>query len=41
MLQHGLREFHRKELLALPRQEVLRPSRDPLAERYEMFRKAG
>jgi putative restriction endonuclease len=41
MLQHGLREFHRKELLVLPRHEELRPNRDFLAERYELFRRAG
>lgn len=41
MLQHGLREFHRRELLVVPRHEELRPNREYLAERYEMFRKVS
>ncbi|MGH9366469.1 MAG: HNH endonuclease, partial [Thermoanaerobaculia bacterium] len=41
MLEHGLREFHRRELLVVPRHEELRPNREFLAERYELFRKAG
>ncbi len=41
MLEHGLREFHRQGLLAVPRQESHQPNREFLAERYEMFRKSG
>ena len=39
MLQHGLREFHQCGLLVLPRQEALRPNREFLAERYEVFQR--
>jgi len=40
MLRHGLQGFHQSRLL-VPRSPVLRPDRDCVAERYEMFRKAG
>ncbi len=40
MLQHGLQGFH-GAVLTVPRAEPLRPNRDFLAERYELFRKAS
>lgn len=40
MLRYGLQGFHGK-LLHAPRTQELRPSEDFLAERFELFRKAG
>jgi putative restriction endonuclease len=40
MLQYGLQGFHGK-LLHAPRKAELRPSQDFLAERFEVFRRAG
>lgn len=40
MLQYGLQGFH-GELLHAPRKAQLRPSQEFLAERFELFRKAG
>jgi putative restriction endonuclease len=40
MLIHGLQEL-KGERIAVPRQAGLRPDRDRLAERFELFRKAG
>lgn len=40
MLHHGLQGFHGKVLHA-PRKVELRPSQEFLAERFELFRKAG
>jgi putative restriction endonuclease len=40
MLRYGLQGFHGK-LLHAPRTRELRPSEDFLAERFELFRKAG
>ncbi len=40
MLKHGLQEFD-GQTISVPRQKVLRPNTDFLAERYERFRKAG
>ena len=40
MLVHGLQGFHGASLRA-PRSAKLRPNRDFLAERYELFRRAG
>jgi putative restriction endonuclease len=41
MLQHGLQGFHGTTVRHLPHARRLHPRRDLLAERYEMFRKAG
>src|SRR5229473_2624487 len=40
MLKHGLQEFD-GQTISVPRQKVLRPNTDFLAERYERFRKVG
>jgi putative restriction endonuclease len=40
MLLHGLQGFH-GATLRTPRSEVLKPSRDFLAERYELFRRSA
>src|SRR5262245_41707411 len=40
MLQHGLQGFQGR-MIHVPRIDHLRPNRDFLAERYELFRKAG
>ena len=40
MLEHGLQGFHGGRLQA-PRSELLRPNRDFLAERYEIFRRSA
>ncbi|MFN7973016.1 MAG: HNH endonuclease [Acidobacteriota bacterium] len=40
MLKHGLQHFHEKAIYP-PRRVVDRPNPDFLAERYELFRKAG
>jgi putative restriction endonuclease len=40
MLEHGLQGFHGASL-SVPRVEALRPNRDFLAERYELFGKAS
>jgi putative restriction endonuclease len=39
MLVHGLQGFHGRPVAHLPRSPKLRPNREFLAERYEMFRK--
>lgn len=41
MLLHGLQGFHGARVAQLPAAQKLRPRREFLAERYEMFRKAG
>jgi putative restriction endonuclease len=41
MLLHGLQGFHRARVAQLPSASKLRPRREFLAERYEMFKKAG
>jgi putative restriction endonuclease len=41
MLLHGLQGFHGARVAHLPAAVKLRPRRDFLAERYEMFKKAG
>jgi len=41
MLTHGLQECHNQRLLVVPLSERLKPRRDYLEERYEIFRKAG
>jgi putative restriction endonuclease len=41
MLLHGLQGFHGARVAHLPASEKLRPRREFLAERYEMFRKAS
>jgi putative restriction endonuclease len=41
MLRHGLQGFHGTRVAHLPRSMRLRPDRDFLAERYDMFRKAS
>jgi putative restriction endonuclease len=41
MLLHGLQGFHGARVAHLPAAPKLRPRREFLAERYEMFRKAG
>ena len=41
MLMHGLQECHNKRLLVLPFAARLKPRREFLEERYEIFRKAG
>ena len=40
MLQHGLQGFEGLSIL-IPNTKRLQPDRDFLAERYELFRKAG
>jgi putative restriction endonuclease len=40
MLEHGLKECHERRLVVVPRQEELKPRKDFLEERYEMFRTA-
>ncbi|HYR43470.1 MAG TPA: HNH endonuclease [Terriglobia bacterium] len=40
MLKHGLKECHEQRLIVLPRQEELKPRKDFLEERYELFRSA-
>ena len=40
MLEHGLQGFH-GAVLTVPRVDALKPNRDFLAERYELFRKAS
>jgi putative restriction endonuclease len=40
MLQHGIQGFHGARI-HVPRSEHLRPNREFLAERYELFRKAS
>ncbi len=40
MLEHGLKRFH-GSLIAEPRAAMLRPNRDFLAERYELYRKGA
>ncbi len=40
MLEHGLQGFHGATLI-MPTADHLRPNRDFLAERYDMFRKAS
>lgn len=41
MLRHGLQGFHGTRVAHLPRSSRLRPDREFLAERYEIFRKAS
>ena len=41
LLIHGLKEWHKKELLVIPRTERFRPRAEFLEERFELFRKAG
>jgi putative restriction endonuclease len=41
MFVHGLQGFHGRRVAHLPRSPKLRPGREFLAERYEMFRKAS
>ena len=41
MLLHGLQGFHGARVAHLPTATKLQPRRDFLAERYEMFKKAG
>jgi putative restriction endonuclease len=41
MLVHGLQGFHGRPVAHLPRSPKLRPNREFLAERYEMFRKVS
>jgi putative restriction endonuclease len=41
VLLHGLKECHDKQLVMLPRPASLKPRRDFLEERYELFRRAG
>jgi putative restriction endonuclease len=41
MLMHGLQECHNKRLVVLPGSATLKPKREFLEERYEIFRKAG
>jgi putative restriction endonuclease len=38
MLQHGLKGCHEKRLVVLPISEELKPRREFLEERYELFR---
>jgi putative restriction endonuclease len=40
MLEHGLKECHQKRLVVLPSSLELKPRRDFLEERYELFRSA-
>jgi hypothetical protein len=40
MLEHGLQGFH-GSIVTVPRAELLKPNREFLAERYELFRKAS
>jgi putative restriction endonuclease len=40
MLRHGLQGFY-GQAIQVPRIAELRPSKDLLAERYELFKKAG
>lgn len=40
MLQHGLQGFHGRDV-DVPRSQLLRPRREFLEERYELFRKAS
>lgn len=40
MLRHGIQGFHQARIRQ-PRRDADRPNRDYLAERYELFRKAG
>jgi hypothetical protein len=40
MLQHGLQGFQNRRI-HVPRADHLKPNRDFLAERFELFRKAG
>jgi putative restriction endonuclease len=40
MLQHGLQGFQNRRI-HVPRADHLKPNRDFLAERYELFRKAS
>src|SRR5262245_33632786 len=40
MLQHGLKECHERKLIVLPASNQLKPRRDFLEERYELFRTA-
>ena len=41
MLTHGLQECHNQRLLVVPFSERLKPRREFLEERYELFREAG
>jgi len=41
LLVHGLQDCHNQRLLVLPGAPRLRPRREFLEERYELFRKAG
>jgi putative restriction endonuclease len=41
MLMHGLQECHNARLAVVPIANRLRPNKDFLEERYELFRKAG
>jgi putative restriction endonuclease len=41
MLEFGLKDRHRQELMWVPRQRVSRPDHDRLEERYEEFLRAG
>lgn len=41
MLRHGLQGLHGGRLLVIPRQPASRPNADFLAERYELFKRAG
>jgi putative restriction endonuclease len=40
MLKHGLKECHERRLVVVPRQDELKPRKDFLEERYEIFRTA-
>ncbi|MGB7622474.1 MAG: HNH endonuclease signature motif containing protein, partial [Terriglobia bacterium] len=41
MLMHGLQECHNARLAVVPIAKPLKPNKDFLEERYELFRKAG
>jgi putative restriction endonuclease len=41
MLEHGLKELHRRELLWIPRSRAQRPDQDRLRERFEEFLQAS
>jgi putative restriction endonuclease len=41
LLIHGLKEWHNKELLVIPRAARFKPRAEFLEERFELFRKAG
>lgn len=41
MLMHGLQQCHNQRLAVIPTANRLKPNKDFLEERYEMFREAG